>query len=43
MFKNVENYKPKNEGTDILEIGQLYNKGELELLSKIELENITVE
>lgn len=42
-FVDYENYKPKNEGTDILEIGQLYNKGELELLSKIELENITVE
>ncbi|MDF0716167.1 deoxyribose-phosphate aldolase [Muricauda sp. 334s03] len=42
-FVDYENYKPKNDGTDILEIGQLYNKGELELLSKIELKNIVVE
>ncbi|MGN7513947.1 MAG: DUF6503 family protein [Allomuricauda sp.] len=42
-FVDYENYKPKNDGTDILEIGQLYNKGELELLSKIELKNIAVE
>ncbi|WP_242535606.1 DUF6503 family protein [[Muricauda] lutisoli] len=42
-FVDYENYKPKNDGTDILEIGQLYNQGELELLSKIELKNITVE
>ena len=42
-FVDYENYKPKNDGTDILEIGQLYDKGELELLSKIELKNIAVE
>ena len=42
-FVDYENYKPKKNGTDILEIGQLYDKGELELLSKIELKNIVVE
>lgn len=42
-FVDYENYKPKNKGTDILEIGQWFDKGELELLSKIELENIRVE
>lgn len=42
-FVDYENYKPKNKGSDILEIGHLYNEGELELLSKIELKNITVE
>ena len=42
-FVDYENYKPKSDGTDILEIGQLFNKGELELLSKIELKNIAVE
>ena len=42
-FVDYENYKPLKEGTGILEIGQLYDKGELELLSKIELENILVE
>jgi hypothetical protein len=42
-FVDYENYKPKNDGTDILEIGQLYDKDELELLSKIELKNIAVE
>ena len=42
-FVDYENYKPKNKGTDILEIGQLYDKGELELLSKIALKNIVVE
>lgn len=42
-FVDYENYKPKNEGTAILEIGQLFDKGELELLSKIELTDIQVE
>ncbi|WP_127141704.1 DUF6503 family protein [Flagellimonas marinaquae] len=42
-FVDYENYKPKNKGTDILEIGQWFDKGALELLSKIELENIRVE
>lgn len=42
-FVDYENYKPKNNGTDILGIGKLFDKGELELLSKIELKNIKVE
>ncbi|MCR9228997.1 MAG: deoxyribose-phosphate aldolase [Flavobacteriaceae bacterium] len=42
-FVDYENYKPKNEGTSILYIGQLFNNGGLELLSKIELNNISVE
>ncbi|MEW2922293.1 DUF6503 family protein [Muricauda sp. ANG21] len=42
-FVDYDNYKPKNEDSDILEIGELFNKGELELLSKIELTNIGVE
>lgn len=42
-FVDYENYKPKSEGSDILEIGKLFDKGELELLSKIELTNIQVE
>ncbi|GLU44518.1 DUF6503 family protein [Allomuricauda sp. NBRC 101325] len=42
-FVDYENYKPKLDGTEILEIGQLFNQGELELLSKVELEDIQVE
>lgn len=42
-FVDYENYKPRQDGSDILEIGQIYNNGGLELLSKIELKNITVE
>ena len=42
-FVDYENYKPKEGDSDILEIGQLYDKDGLELLSKIELENIAVE
>lgn len=42
-FVDYENYKPKNESTGILEIGQQYNEDGLELLSKIELKNISVE
>jgi len=42
-FVDYENYKPKKEGASILDIGKLYNEGELELLSKIELKNIVVE
>ncbi|WP_041802174.1 DUF6503 family protein [Flagellimonas ruestringensis] len=42
-FVDYENYKPKNDSSGILEIGQQYNEGGLELLSKIELKNISVE
>tara|TARA_R110002012_G_scaffold42418_3_gene115397 strand:- start:27042 stop:27821 length:780 start_codon:yes stop_codon:yes gene_type:complete len=41
-FVDYENYKPKDDSSGIFEIGQRYNEGELELLSKIELNNITV-
>lgn len=41
-FVDYENYKPKTKGSDILEIGQLFDKGELELLSKIEITDIEV-
>lgn len=41
-FVDYENYKPKQEGSDILEIGQLFDKDGLELLSKIETKNISV-
>lgn len=42
-FVDYENYKPKDEGTTINTIDAKYQSGELELLSKIELKNITVE
>ncbi len=42
-FVDYENFKPNDNGSGILEIGQLYDKGGLELLSKIELKNISVE
>ncbi|MEX0315670.1 MAG: DUF6503 family protein [Allomuricauda sp.] len=41
-FVDYNNYKPKTKGTDILGIGQLFEKGELDLLSKIELSKIEV-
>ncbi|MEZ4808756.1 MAG: DUF6503 family protein [Allomuricauda sp.] len=41
-FADYHNYKPKLEGVDVSEMGKLFEKGELELLSKIELEKIEV-
>lgn len=41
-FVDYNNYKPKTKGSDILGIGQLFEKGELDLLSKIELSKIIV-
>ncbi|SNZ00688.1 DUF6503 family protein [Flagellimonas pacifica] len=41
-FVDYKNYKPKKKGTGILEIGQLFENGELELLSKIKLSEIEV-
>ncbi|WP_420322795.1 DUF6503 family protein [Flagellimonas sp.] len=41
-FVDYNNYKPKSKGSPILEIGQLFEKGELNLLSKIELSEIEV-
>lgn len=40
-FVDYNNYKPKSKGVAILTIGQLFEKNELELLSKIELNKIT--
>ncbi|WP_318345404.1 DUF6503 family protein [Flagellimonas baculiformis] len=42
-FVDYENYKPKTKDSNILEIGKLYDKGELELLSKIEITDIEVQ
>lgn len=41
-FVDYENYKPKTKDSNILEIGKLYDEGELELLSKIEITDIEV-
>ncbi|SFC50862.1 hypothetical protein SAMN04487891_112129 [Flagellimonas taeanensis] len=41
-FVDYENYKSKTKDSNILEIGKLYDKGELELLSKIEITDIEV-
>ncbi|WP_298790231.1 DUF6503 family protein [uncultured Allomuricauda sp.] len=41
-FVDYNNYKPKTKGSDIMEIGQLFEKDELDLLSKIELSKIHV-
>ncbi|MBU2996052.1 deoxyribose-phosphate aldolase [Cellulophaga baltica] len=41
-FVDYNNYKPKSKATTINEVAALYENGELELLSKIVLENIKV-
>lgn len=41
-FVDYENYKPKSESMNILEIDKMFQNNELELLSKIELDNIIV-
>ncbi len=41
-FVNYYNFKPKDENTSIFDIDSLYLKEDLELLSKIELEDILV-
>lgn len=41
-FVDYKNFKPIKDNQSIYGIDSLYQKGELELLSKIELENITV-
>ncbi|MEP0211941.1 MAG: DUF6503 family protein [Cellulophaga sp.] len=41
-FVDYENYKPKTESMNILEIDKMFQNNELELLSKIELDNIIV-
>ncbi|MCL5244768.1 deoxyribose-phosphate aldolase [Cellulophaga sp. 20_2_10] len=42
-FVDYENYKPKTESDKILEIDSMYLNNGLELLSKIELKNITLD
>lgn len=42
-FVDYNNFKPKKKGTSIFEIGKLYEKGELDLLSKITLDSISVD
>ena len=41
-FVDYYNLKPKSKTSSILDIDELYGNGDLELLSKIELENIQV-
>jgi hypothetical protein len=42
-FQNYLNLKPKDKNIKVEDIQALYEKGELELLSEINLENIKVE
>lgn len=42
VFQDYNNYKPKSKDIDMNKLGELFTNGELELLSKIELENISV-
>ena len=42
-FVDYENYQPKDDATTINNIDSKYQTGDLELLSKIELKNISVE
>ncbi|PRX54530.1 DUF6503 family protein [Flagellimonas meridianipacifica] len=41
-FVDYNNYKPKGKGASLMEIGYLFEKDSLDLLSKIELEEIQV-
>lgn len=41
-FVDYNNYKPKDKTADLFELDVLFENGELELLSKIETENISV-
>ncbi|MBT8272535.1 MAG: deoxyribose-phosphate aldolase [Bacteroidia bacterium] len=41
-FVDYNNYKPRDPEADLLELDALFEKGELQLLSKIETENIKV-
>lgn len=42
-FQNYLNYKPEDKNTPVEKMQELFEKGELELLSEINLENIQVE
>jgi len=41
-FVDYENYMPRNPGTSLMDIGKLFDKGELQLLSKVALTDISV-
>ena len=41
-FVDYNNYKPNDSRVTLMDLPELFNKGELKLLSKIELENISV-
>ncbi|MBR9846262.1 MAG: deoxyribose-phosphate aldolase [Algicola sp.] len=41
-FVDYNNYKPKTKSVELLELPKLFENGQLELLSKIELEHVTV-
>jgi hypothetical protein len=43
VFQDYENYKPKGTSQKLEDLGQFWEKGDLELLSKIENENVTLE
>nr|WP_298999077.1 DUF6503 family protein [uncultured Allomuricauda sp.] len=42
-FVDYNNYKPKQKGSNLMDIGHLFEEGGLDLLSKIELEKIEVQ
>ncbi|MCR9084335.1 MAG: hypothetical protein NXH89_18040, partial [Cyclobacteriaceae bacterium] len=42
-FQNYLNFKPEDKNTPVENMQELYEKGNLELLSEINLENIQVE
>lgn len=42
-FVDYNNYKPKSSNTNVFELDDLFKNGKLELLSKIELKNISVD
>ena len=42
-FVDYNNYKPIDKDVDLLDLASLFEKGELKLLSKIEIKNIVVE
>lgn len=41
-FADYENYKPKNESATLMQMSDLFEKNQLELLSKIDIKNIEV-
>jgi hypothetical protein len=43
VFQDYENYKPKKTSQKLEDLGQFWESGDLELLSKIENDNVTLE